>query len=762
MANESETVSAGEPSFTESMLGKGVLAHPALERFRRLSADWRVLLAAAAFGALVLIPYLGAVGLWDPWEVHYGEVAREMIQRNDYVHPYWENAWFFSKPAFTMWMQAFGMQVAGTLRKAGSLGLYTEWGMRVPFAIFSIVAVALLALALARTVSKRAGLAVAFILPTMPLYFLISRQAVTDTPMISAMVAALACAMIAQLDPKAPHRAGWWYGFYVFCAIGTLAKGLLGIGIPAVVVGLYVLLCVVRWDSESLEAHVRWLTTPSERAQVREGKKPMPVLWAQFFNMRLLTGALVWGAIALPWYTRMFLFEGVDDESKLFWYRFLIHDHLNRLGAGVHTTTPGGSFTYFIEQGGYAIFPWVALLPAAMVVVTRLRLSSKDPADQVAAFAVIWLTLTFGLIGASATKFHHYVLPMLPPLAVLLAIFVDRLWEEGIDRHLAGLLMGVPLFALVGKDLAGNPKNFTDLFVYNYDRPYPVELVQQPLSLSGSRPLWMGDLLAVALLGVGGYLAIDLFSSKERSPWSRGVALFMVLLGGAVLLSTATRGRATPTLFVGLAMGLWALYLAYEATRPGTKAGSGLFGGAALIGLPALALVGVSVLGKSPDRLLPQLTQTVSLKQALGFAFVTAGAIVGVAALARAKTMLFGSFWAFACAFALWFNWSHWVDLSHHWTQRDLFWRYYDQRKEGEPITAFLMNWRGETFYSRNTVKQIKDNGKLGEYANQPGREWALVEQNRLGILKQAVGADKTVSLIDRDLNNKFVLVTID
>ena len=37
-----------------------------------------------------------------------------------------------------------------------------------------------------------------------------------------------------------------------------------------------------------------------------------------------------------------------------------------------------------------------------------------------------------------------------------------------------------------------------------------------------------------------------------------------------------------------------------------------------------------------------------------------------------------------------------------------------------------------------------------------------LVEHNRLGILKGAVGAGKTVNLIDKDLNNKFVLVTIE
>jgi len=73
------------------------------------------------------------------------------------------------------------------------------------------------------------------------------------------------------------------------------------------------------------------------------------------------------------------------------------------------------------------------------------------------------------------------------------------------------------------------------------------------------------------------------------------------------------------------------------------------------------------------------------------------------------------------------------------------------------------MNWRGETFYSRNTVKQIKDNPQVGmqNYAAQPGREWSLVEHNRLGMLKSAVG-NRNVTVIDKDLNNKFVLVTID
>jgi len=154
--------------------------------------------------------------------------------------------------------------------------------------------------------------------------------------------------------------------------------------------------------------------------------------------------------------------------------------------------------------------------------------------------------------------------------------------------------------------------------------------------------------------------------------------------------------------------------------------------------------------------------EPVNIRVALGFGFGIAITLCIIAALLRARVMLFGSFWALAFAFAIWLNWNHWVDLSHQWTQRDLFWRYYAQRKPDEPIAAFMMNWRGETFYSKNTVKQIKDNARMSQYAALPGRKWALVEHDRVGVLRNAVGADKTITLIDKDLNNKFVLVSIE
>ncbi len=770
MASDGEKNPQGESTFTRAILGEDTLTSSWAKRWLALSFSARVVLATAGFAALLFVPYLGAVGLWDPWETHYGEVGRQMIQRGDYVYPFWENAWFFSKPPLTMWMQALGMNLVGALRGDGAMGLYTEWGMRMPFALLSITAVALLSLAVARVVNMRAGLATGFVLATMPLYFLLTRQTVTDTPFVTTFVCAMACALIAQLDDTTKHRAGWWYAFYVFAGLATLAKGLLGVGLPAVILVLYAVAAVIPWSRESLEAHLRWLASGEVRAQVRAGTRAMPVLWAQMYRMKLGTGILVFAAVAVPWYLTLVLFDGVDDEGKLFWYRFFIHDHLNRLTSGVHTTTPGGSFTYFIEQGGFAIFPWVALLPGAFAVVSRLKLRSRDKADHLALIAVLWVAFAFYLLASSATKFHHYVFPILPGLAILIALFVDRLWKDGVSEHAVSLIFGLVLFILVGKDLAENPKDFTDLFVYNYDRPYPQELVTKPIAFFSSRPLWMGDLVTLVLLAFGVYLAFDAFSSKakgERPAAGRAFALGLLLTGGATLAAVTSQGQVSAMGLWGVALLAVAAFLLWQASRPEEAPGRTVL---QAVGF-GLALVGVALAVRgfrgppASDALFKALSGTINVKVALGFAFGVAGVLAAVAALQRSRVLLFSTFWGLAAAFALWFNWGHWVDLSHHWTQRDLFWRYYAQRKPGEPIAAYMMNWRGETFYSRNTVEQFRANDantRMRNYVSRPGREWALVEHNRVNLLRNAVGADKTVTLIDRDINNKFVLVTIE
>jgi hypothetical protein len=189
---------------------------------------------------------------------------------------------------------------------------------------------------------------------------------------------------------------------------------------------------------------------------------------------------------------------------------------------------------------------------------------------------------------------------------------------------------------------------------------------------------------------------------------------------------------------------------------------------AALFAALGVALLIAGGIEPSRDPVLRALTEEMDVKEVMGFAFGVATLLCAAALVLRSRTMLYAVFLALAVGFSGWFCWSHWVDLSHHWTQRDLFWRYYKLRgSPDEPIAAFLMNWRGETFYSRNQVKQYRSvdaqgTARVRAFADQPGTEWMLVEHNRVGMLQNAVGQNHRLELIDRDLNNKFVLVKVE
>ena len=65
------------------------------------------------FGLLLYVPLAGTYGLWDPWETHYSEVARQMTHRGDFISLWWPGSpqdpasgVFWSKPVLTFWMLA--------------------------------------------------------------------------------------------------------------------------------------------------------------------------------------------------------------------------------------------------------------------------------------------------------------------------------------------------------------------------------------------------------------------------------------------------------------------------------------------------------------------------------------------------------------------------------------------------------------------------------------------------------------------------------
>src|SRR5205807_472924 len=167
-----------------------------LRFLQSMSAERRLALGLAILAALLYLPWLGATGFWDPWEPHYGEVARDMIARGDYIHPWWESAYFFSKPALDLWLMAAGMLAANTNGPHRWLGIYTEWGVRLPYAAISALGAVLLFVAASRLISRRAALLGTIATLTAPLFVMLARQAVPDPIFVGLLSAAMACLLL--------------------------------------------------------------------------------------------------------------------------------------------------------------------------------------------------------------------------------------------------------------------------------------------------------------------------------------------------------------------------------------------------------------------------------------------------------------------------------------------------------------------------------------------------------------------------------------
>ena len=604
-----------------------------------LNAERRLTIAFVALAALLFVPWLGATGFWDPWEPHYGEVAREMIARGDYIHPWWESVWFFSKPALDLWLTAASMLVANTNGPDRWTGIYTEWAVRLPYVAITVLGALLLFVMANRLLTRRTAVIGTLALLTSPLFVFLVRQAVPDPIFVGLLNGAMACLMLVLLDDERRSNEGWAAAFYCFVGFATLSKGILGFALPGAVALLY---CLVTGE------------------------------WHRLRRLHLGAGALIVLAICAPWYGTMFAFDGRDDEGKTFFERFIIHDHFKRLALGVHTTTPGGSFTYFIEQLGYDCFPWVFAVPGAATVIAKARVRPQTPKDRAILFLLFWLLIGFAVFAFSATKFHHYAFPVLAPLLFFCALWIERLLDEGLRAHAGVAFAGGLLYGLVARDLALTPKHLTDMFVYNYDRPYP---------------------------------------DRETDP--RQIFTVLFYAGPAVALS--------PWIFDRLAQ-LWRWL-----------------------------------------RALPSREKRAELRTA--FAARMRGAPLASAEPAQDRRVVIWSLVALALSFAVFCGWFHWRRLSPHWTQRDLFWEYFHQGTPDEPIGAYLMNWRGETFYSRNTVRQVgraAPSATLQEFVAGPGaRKWVLVEQARLGALRNALGATARLKVVE-SRNIKFVLAVLE
>jgi 4-amino-4-deoxy-L-arabinose transferase-like glycosyltransferase len=234
--------------------------------------------------------------------------------------------------------------------------------------------------------------------------------------------------------PDRERRTLYMLVFYLCTALATLSKGLLGFLLPGAVLFFYILL-------------------------TRE--------WRILKRAELIPGTLLFIAAGVPWYAGMLI-----EHTQQFWQRFFVHDHFKRLASGVHQIDTG-SFEHFIRWLGYGLFPWSALVPAAFgQFFTGRGLRVDNDRGRARFLLLVWAALAFTLFTLSSTKFHHYTFPVVPPLALLVALAIDDALDREVPEPWPLYLVGSGVLVLVAWDMIYDPQVIKDMFTYKYERKW--------------------------------------------------------------------------------------------------------------------------------------------------------------------------------------------------------------------------------------------------------------------------------------------------
>ncbi|HUC85585.1 MAG TPA: glycosyltransferase family 39 protein [Candidatus Acidoferrales bacterium] len=323
-------------------------------------------------GLILLLAGNWILPLTDRDETRFAEASREMIQRGDYVVPWFNGHWRFDKPVLIYWCQAASYRVLGV----------NGFAARLPSVLFTTAT----ALLLARWARKVADARTAFMAGAMFLASLhvaiIGRVATADMAMVFFFTLAVWSGW-ELTRPENPFRKTWWWTFYVAIALGFLAKG----PEAALPVGGLVLGRVLRKNSFRLPP-------------------------ADTVVGLCVAGALMamWGIPALAQTHGQYWNVGMGEH--VFHRSTAVNDGHGLAGMlGFAALLPLYFLTFFAS-----FLPWSTRVPTAL---RRWWISGR--ADDLGWYLLAQALIVFAVFSCVRTKLPHYTLPAFPCVALWLA-----------------------------------------------------------------------------------------------------------------------------------------------------------------------------------------------------------------------------------------------------------------------------------------------------------------------------------------------------
>jgi len=338
--------------------------------------SWKDLTFLLLFFGVSIFQFLGRLPLLEPDEGRYAEIAREMLEKMDFITPHLNYVKYFEKPPLLYWLNALSISLFGR----------NEFAARFPTAVAGLLGI-LLTYHIGRKIfGRREALFSALVLGTSVGYLAQARMNIIDMTLTFCMTATLGCFLIAVQD-KEKRKGLYFHLFYLFAALTVLAKGVIGLVLPGVVIFFYIVL-------------------------TRQ--------WRLLREMRLATGIPLFILVCVPW----FILVSINNPE--FARFFFIHEHVERFLTKVHNHYQ--PIWYFIPVLLGCMFPWSLFLPAA---VLRLRKENLSSPGSPVLFLSLWAVVVFGFFSLSGSKLIPYILPIFPAVAVLIGRTFSLACEEG-------------------------------------------------------------------------------------------------------------------------------------------------------------------------------------------------------------------------------------------------------------------------------------------------------------------------------------------
>jgi 4-amino-4-deoxy-L-arabinose transferase-like glycosyltransferase len=335
-------------------------------------------LLLAGFCAFLFFYGLGRFGLVGADEPRYAQVAREMLERRDWITPVLGGQPWLEKPPLYYWQAMLAYSLYGV----------SDAAARVPSA-FDATLLVLAVYIFLRRFRPGVELDGALIAASCAGVVGFARAAGTDMPLASAF----SVGMLAWWAWRESGKRVYLAAFYFFLALGTLAKGPVAPFLAALIIGLYA-------------------------AAARKFRVIAKTFW--------LPGVALFCAVSLPWYF------AVQMRNPDFFRVFFLQHNLERFSSNVyHHRAP---FWYYLPVTLLALVPWTVFVLAACVESVRLWWAGRSSITSTnencelrfRIFLLLWLIVPVAFFSISQSKLPGYILPAVPAGALLLADYLRQ------------------------------------------------------------------------------------------------------------------------------------------------------------------------------------------------------------------------------------------------------------------------------------------------------------------------------------------------